>query len=425
MQRRSRVVPQQGHERGRQRLAGLLSAHLAQTLHQRECVERVGGPSVLVARARVLPQDGQPAQPDDDAASLEAARSGEDPSNQHVAPRRRRAAPAHLSEEHDELHGLLGGEPSVRIQGLRRRKYKRDLHLGLLGLGLPFPLILPLGLLRRGCLGPRRREGPSRGRRLENREERAHRSLGEHRAVPLFRVQLRHLLVGPQRPAHQLHHVHPALSRRRRGRLAKRKRRSLTRRAALRRRRGRGRSRGPAPRAPAPPRRRGPATCAGGGGNRRSRLRRRAFLLLARPRRFHGRIHVRREELREALHDPPVVPSAEHLAAFLKGEEVRAELLEFGLERRVGGVGVAEHARELRGGVHLRRVTGQVLRSRALRWVGTGDRVRLWVVQEGCKLFEIPARVSSRGETARRRRCDGFSAAFGRRVRETDSPVCI
>ena len=169
----------------------------------------------------------------------------------------------------------------------------------------------------------------------------------------------------------------------------------------------------------------GSAGGAGGGGNRRSRLRRRAFLLLARPRRFHGRIHVRREELREALHDLPVVPSAKHLAAFLEGEEVRAELLEFGLERRVGGVGVAEHARELRGGVHLRRVTGQVLRSRALRWVGTGHRVRLWVVQEGCKLFEIPARVSSRGETAPRRRCDGFSAAFGRRVRETDSPVCI
>lgn len=73
----------------------------------------------------------------------------------------------------------------------------------------------------------------------------------------------------------------------------------------------------------------------------------------------------------------------------------------------------------------MRRVTGQVLRSRALRLIGKGDEVRLWVVQEGCKLFESPARVSSRGETARRRRCDGFSAAFGRRVRETDSPVCI
>lgn len=73
----------------------------------------------------------------------------------------------------------------------------------------------------------------------------------------------------------------------------------------------------------------------------------------------------------------------------------------------------------------MRRVTGQVLRSRALWWVGTGDKVRLWVVREGCKLSEIPARVSSRGETARRRRCDGFGAAFGRGFRETDSPACI
>ena len=84
---------------------------------------------------------------------------------------------------------------------------------------------------------------------------------------------------------------------------------------------------------------------------------------------FRGCLHVRREELRETLHDLPIVPPPEHLAAFLKGEQVRAELLEFSLERRVGGVAVAEHARELRGGVHLRRVTGQVLRSRALRCV--------------------------------------------------------
>lgn len=73
----------------------------------------------------------------------------------------------------------------------------------------------------------------------------------------------------------------------------------------------------------------------------------------------------------------------------------------------------------------MRRVTGQVLRSRALRLIGKGDEVRLWVVQEGCKLSEIPARVSSRGETARRRRCDGFGAAFGRVVREADSPAYI
>ena len=35
--------------------------------------------------------------------------------------------------------------------------------------------------------------------------------------------------------------------------------------------------------------------------------------------------------------------------------------------------------------------------------------------QEGCKLSEIPARVSSRGETARRRRCDGGVGDWRRR----------
>ena len=275
-----------------------------------------------------------------------------------------------------------------------RRELERNLRLGKLfrrlGLGLSFSLVLPFGLLPRG------RDGRAGARgRLEHREQRTHRRLREHRPVSLLRVQLRDLLVGPERPAHQLHRVDPALSRRSGSRRRRRRRRggrgrrgSRTTRGSFRRRYGRryGRPRGAASRAPTLAhgrRARGAArvearrhrldirrhSCAFG---TRRRLRRRggALLLLAQPRMcLRGFLHVRREELRETLHDLPIVPPPEHLAAFLKGEQVRAELLEFSLERRVGGVAVAEHARELRGGVHLSRVTGQVLRSRALRCV--------------------------------------------------------
>ena len=55
----------------------------------------------------------------------------------------------------------------------------------------------------------------------------------------------------------------------------------------------------------------------------------------------------------------------------------------------------------------MRRVTGQVLRSRALWWVGTGDKVRLWVVREGLQTFwDSGSRVVARG--------DGASAAVRR-----------
>ena len=273
-----------------------------------------------------------------------------------------------------------------------RRELERNLRLGKLfrrlGLGLSFSLVLPFGLLPR-------RSGSRAGAdgRLEHREQRTHRRLREHRPVSLLRVQLRDFLVGPERPAHQLHRVDTAPSRRsgsrrRRHGGGRGRRGRRTTRGSFRRRYGRryGRSRGAASRAPTPAhgrRARGAArvearrhrldirrhSCAFG---TRRRLRRRggALLLLAQPRVcLRGCLHVRREELRETLHDLPIVPPPEHLAAFLKGEQVRAELLEFSLERRVGGVAVAEDARELRGGVHLSRVTGQVLRSRALRCV--------------------------------------------------------
>ena len=275
-----------------------------------------------------------------------------------------------------------------------RRELERNLRLGKLfrrlGLGLSFSLVLTFGLL------PRRSDGRAGARgRLEYREQRTHRRLREHRPVSLLRVQLRDFLVGPERPAHQLHRVDPALSRRSGSRRRRRRRRGGRGRRGCRTTRGcfrgryerrYGRSRGAASRAPTPAhgrRARGAArvearrrrldiqrhSCAFG---TRRRLRRRGgtLLLLAQPRVcLRGCLHVRREELRETLHDLPIVPPPEHLAAFLKGEQVRAELLEFSLERRVGGVAVAENARELRGGVHLSRVTGQVLRSRALRCV--------------------------------------------------------
>ena len=89
-----------------------------------------------------------------------------------------------------------------------RRELERNLRLGKLfrrlGLGLSFSLVLPFGLL------PRRSDGRAGARgRLEHREQRTHRRLREHRPVSLLRVQLRDFLVGPERPAHQLHRVDP------------------------------------------------------------------------------------------------------------------------------------------------------------------------------------------------------------------------
>ena len=94
-----------------------------------------------------------------------------------------------------------------------RRELERNLRLGKLfrrlGLGLSFSLVLPFGLL------PRRSDGRAGARgRLEHREQRTHRRLREHRPVSLLRVQLRDFLVGPERPAHQLHRVDTAPSRR-------------------------------------------------------------------------------------------------------------------------------------------------------------------------------------------------------------------
>ena len=103
VQRHGGVVFEQGNQRGDEGVAGLLPAHLAQALHQRERVERVGDAPILVARARVLAEDGEPAQPDDDTASLETAGAGKNSADEQVAPRRRRSAPSNLPEEHDEL----------------------------------------------------------------------------------------------------------------------------------------------------------------------------------------------------------------------------------------------------------------------------------------------------------------------------------
>ena len=141
-----------------------------------------------------------------------------------------------------------------------RRELERNLRLGKLfrrlGLGLSFSLVLTFGLL------PRRSDGRAGARgRLEHREQRTHRRLREHRPVSLLRVQLRDFLVGPERPAHQLHSVDTALSRRSGSRWRRRRRRGgrgrrwrRATRGSFRRRYGQryDRSRGAASRAPTP-----------------------------------------------------------------------------------------------------------------------------------------------------------------------------